>query len=131
MVKVLAYRMFSFSFVLLLAGAAPLSAQPTVEALIPADSLLHKLDQQLQLTGDQRSQAVPIINDHVKEVEALIRSLEGKSRLAMLSMRGKMKRIVKATDKRLLPLLSEAQRKRYDGFWDDVRDAQRKRMKDG
>ncbi|MEM6646741.1 MAG: hypothetical protein AAF730_10845 [Bacteroidota bacterium] len=115
-----------------LASFSPSTAvaqRPSVEALIPADTLLHRLDQQVQLTADQRIEVAPIMVEHSEEMATLIRSLEGKSRLAMLSMRRKFRRVVEATHKRIEPLLTDTQREAYDGFWDDIGDEQRQRMR--
>ncbi|MEM1094642.1 MAG: hypothetical protein AAGJ10_08570 [Bacteroidota bacterium] len=109
--------------------SAAVAQQPSVDALIPADTLLHRLNQQVQLTPDQRSEVAPIMIEHVEAMAGLVRSLEGKSRLAMLGMRRKFRRVVEATHKRIEPLLTDQQREAYDGFWDVIGNEQRQRMR--
>lgn len=123
---------WGWSLVLLLSGTvvtcyAQMPALPSADVM--EEALLTKLQERMDLTATQVEELQPIVADHVAEQRKLMedppKSMRGKRKLGK-----RMKSLQGETDKRIQALLTADQTEAYKGFWDEQRDAFRKRMKE-
>ena len=99
------------------------SAQTPQEWPTP-DQVVSRMNEKLNLSEDQKSKITPIIADRQTQVKALMADSSGRK----MQKAKKAKSIMSDSDQKIMAVLNDDQKKKYEQMKDEMRDQMRSRM---
>ena len=99
------------------------SSQTTQEWPTP-DQVVSRMNEKLNLSEDQKSKITPIIADRQTQMKALMADSSGRK----MQKARKAKSIMSDSDQKIMAVLNDDQKKKYEQMKDEMRDQMRSRM---